>query len=455
MQITKHQSKEFTIKIEDCDDGNQKSLLNFLRVHGSNVVSLYLWDCCWKLTYFVEILKCLPKLNYLELMRSEVLGSVNVDVPELKQLKTLIIVLSLGNRQFRSLVNPNIRPKFSPANFYDLFRSQKHLKRLSIRSAFREVEDNAIFNELDRHMPFQLTHLSLKFGNVESTNCNNFLKFMETQSPTITSLELGGHFSKSLYELVLSNFKILKSLRLGIASLPIDERLYMQLKPNYSITTLILVEARKFHDSHETLVPTCPRWFKEFIRYVPNVTELTLHARCCLEATSFLSQNLRRLEKLTVQHIVDLNALHLPLHFPKLLSLHIGDFEVDTNWQKFIRKNVQIKELAVNRIRKYGSVNMIGTIRELIESINPLNLDVVRIGTRHSLIPIRHSPIKCGTFFSHWTDLECWIDGKYFGSLEDKLVDLNETEHGFHRRYPMRRFENGKTVIDLEYELSN
>lgn len=446
LTVTTRRSNEFSLKIGDCDVGNEKRLLNFLKVRGPTVLHLCMSNCCWKLDFFREILKCLPNLNHLELVRSEIFGQVNVELPELKQLATMKIDLSRGwfRGKFRSSV--------TLANYYDLLKSQKHLKRLSIRSVFRSVEDSVFLRELDMYIPFQLTHLSLKFGIVDSIDCRNFLKFLAMQSSTIISLELEGKFPQTVYELVFSNFKILKSLRLEMASFPTDETFYMQLEPNNSINTVTLVEMAEFP---ETLVSIRPKWFTEFIRHAPKVTDLSLLTDCCFEVISFLSYNLKEIKKLTVRRILDTIRLHLPIHFPKLLSLSVGDFEVNANWRNLVRKNPQIEELAVKSIRKDASVDMIDAIREFIDSINPLTFNILRIGERHYLLPIRHLPIKCGTRLSHWTDLECWIDGDNFGSFEDKLLRLSSTAEIFNRRYAVRRIEQGRCVIDLESKLSS
>lgn len=444
--------------MEGSNGRSEQNILNFLKAHGSNVAVLSLSECSWKFKFFAEILKCLPKLNRLQLVRTELLYPVDkVELQELRQLETIKIVLSFGYRRYHEcLTKPNNMS--TVASFNDLLRSQKHIKTLYILSEFGRVEDIDILQTLDGGMPFELEHLSLDFGNFESNDYSNLRRFLETQAPTITSLKLMGHYSTSIYKLVLANFKKLKSLRLPIDSLPKEATFYMQLEPNNSITTLELMEPIYFYwcCSHTTpgvLLPVVQRWFKAFIRCVPQVAELSLHARCCFEAISFMSQTLKELEKLTVRRIVnDRITKHYHSHFPNLVSLCVEDFEVDKHWMKFTRRNPQIRKLTVNYIRKDKTVDIADTIREFIDSIKPLQLDVLRMGS-HRLIPISHALIKCGTFLSrwviYWSDLECWINDEYVGSLADRLVDLQLID----RCFPTNRYEDGKIVLHLEREL--
>lgn len=202
---------------------------------------------------FVEILNCLPKLNHLELVNTELYQwseNLAIESMELKSIKIL------ASRTYH-----NCSQDSTPASLNYLLKSQKHLKSLSIHSEYEGVAvgGKTFLQALDRSMPFQLTHLSLISRNLEFIDCNELFGFLESQTPTTTSLELRGPFPKVFYMLALSDFKKLKSLRLGIANLPKDETFYMQLEPNDSIITLTLLETIILDDSNETLFSTCPQ----------------------------------------------------------------------------------------------------------------------------------------------------------------------------------------------------
>lgn len=420
-----------------------------IKKKGCDIDELFLYDNTWSLKFFVAILNDLPKLKHLIVLNTDwKTDPEDVEFPELVQLKTLQIKYSFGFGLLDCFLKSNLQTiqirdcHIDPDSIKKLLKSQENLKTLALRFVGDYIENVQYLRILDETLPFKLTSLSLQF----SRSFNNFLlvtdnlfKFIESQSQTLNSLESTGKFPNRFYELVLSKCKKLKSWRQATTDIPEDWTFKKQFEAK-NITTLILVSTRnKF-----TIADSYPVFFEEFIRCVPNVTDLTVDDDCCNSAMKVLSSNLKQVEKLAIRGVIGPEYSYA-FQFPQLHTLNIRDLIPNSSWDEFIKSSTQLKELTVNVIPK--GVKPMVVIEKFIDSLKPLKLQKLCIGKRYPSIPIIQStmkifdglPFRDDKLFNAWLDQEFWAEDKYFGLLKDKWVyDGRNSDYSDRYKLPVK-----------------
>lgn len=370
--------------------------IDIFQKHGANITKLFLFHTHLdRMDLFLEMLKCLPNLEHLILYKTETDSQhfelpPEDDLPELMKLKTLEMVESEYRivkcfkrsqlQAFKLLSLAYAKPLENPEPILDLLTSQHQLTTLALRNV-DHVTSKLFQDEItDGSVKFELSQLSLLNIKLrESPNdYDNLLNFLKPQANTINALELGRIFPDSVYEFVFAKLKNLKSLRLLINQLPKDMAFYEKLEENESITKLILMDSPP--PNH--LNNGCPSSLKEFIRHVPNVTDLTLLEYCDRGTIQYIANNLKQLRKLDVNYFCE--SIFGGLQFSKLTSLHIQKVDDDVNWDQFTKTNPGITELVIHTGTFAGFSDWTaGTINDFVEkTTRNLRLETLRIGSR-------------------------------------------------------------------------
>ncbi|XP_037046817.1 uncharacterized protein LOC119081747 [Bradysia coprophila] len=349
------------IKIVGLVELGKNRIIDIFRKHGTHITKLFVFESCLdRFDLFVEVLKCMPNLEHLilyEITTPCTVADVPTEdnLPELLKLKTVELVESEGsiikclNRsKLTELKVLNYAYKNQPLSqepVLDLFRAQPQIKTLALRSIDYGATTLFQTDIMDGTVKFQLNKLSLLDIKLrESPNdYNNLLKFLKPQAKTIKFLELGTTFPDLVYEFVFAKFRNLKTLRLMMNELPKDIEFYERLEENPSITQLIFMDSPPPNHLNDS----CPPSLKEFIRHVPNVTDLTLLEDTCDRGTlQFIASNLKNLTRLTVAYFNEITFNDL--QFPSLKTLCIDKIEDDVDWEKFSKNNANITEILIH-----------------------------------------------------------------------------------------------------------
>ncbi|KAJ6643005.1 hypothetical protein Bhyg_07961 [Pseudolycoriella hygida] len=407
------------IKMDALAQMDKNKIIDIIRKHGSNVSKFSLLNSMVEnVDHFIEMIKCMPNLNHLIVYGVTIVNGTGVtsndalsSLPEFTKLKTFELVecacsvvqcFKRSNlKEFKLLSNVYETSSTTHTPALELLQSQTQLKTLALRS----IDDaSALFRtESIGSVKFQLNQLSLLDIQLrESPNdYNNLLRFLKSQAKTIKRLEMGKRFPDLVYEFVFAKFKNLKSLRLMINELPQELEFYNRLEENKSITQLTFMD----YPTPNHLNNGCPPSLQEFIRHVPNVTDLTLNKYCDRGTLEFIAANLRNLKRLSVTYFNEM--IFSDLQFPNLKTLCIIKVEEDVNWDKFTKLNPDIKEIIIDTGSFSGFSNWTESIvNEFLDALRRnLRLQVLRIGGRLRTNELTYKIIR------EFTDL--------------KIVDLN------------------------------
>lgn len=404
------------IKMDGLLEIGKNSTIDIFKRHGSHISKLCLFQSCLdKFDLFVEMLKSTPNLEHLIFYQTTTPCSAS-DVPpedtlpEFTKLKTLEFVESdyailkffkrskLNVFKLLSFVHENSSITQEP--ILDLLRSQHDLRTLALRCIDNATSNLFQTEILDGNVKFQLRQLSLLDIKLRQSpnDYNNLLKFLKPQAKTIKTLELGRTFPDLVYEFVFAKFKNLKSLRLMINELPKDMEFYERLEENTSIAKLVLMDSPP--PNH--LNNGCPPSFKEFIRHVPNVTDLTLLEYCDRGSIQFIASNLKNLKKLNVVYISE--SIFGGLQFPNLTVLHVQQVDSDFDWDKFTKINPGITDLVIQTCSLGGFNDWAGTTGS-IDS-------VIELATRN----LRLQTLKIGNNFL--------VDENFYDIIRENCPDL-------------------------------
>lgn len=209
------------------------------------------------------------------------------------------------------------------------------LKKLTMTSfVFRQM-----FQSLEKY-EFQLTHLKISFIAINPSFFQNFIRFLISQSTTLTNLVFHGitqNFEQILQTIFL--IKHLSSLSINVYAIPKDNGLYRRLKP---ITTLKKLTIEKHYNSddlayYETalfIIEKCPNLQKLKLEFsypttfshlsvlCPNLVELSID--CVKDFTDFGQGfvNLKYLEVICVSNMD--NWMRMILNIPSIEALEVN-----------------------------------------------------------------------------------------------------------------------------------
>ncbi|KAJ6597979.1 hypothetical protein Bhyg_16206, partial [Pseudolycoriella hygida] len=357
-------SRKFS-KIAIIGLGDTNVDIRIFRRHGRNVSKLtFSRTILQDLDYFIETIKCMPNLRQVKLFNVGIhdVASSSTDgqqsLPEFVKLKTL--EANCANDLIRCFKrSPNLSEfvlwDFSKdTTVVEFNQSQKQLKSLvlyEIDNSSALLQPGVITND-------SVSQLYLNYDRLDKSqqSWNNLLGFLKMHAKSVEILRLGFGTPKSVYEFVFSKFENLKSLQLPIYEIAREKELLKQLKVNKSITQLFLIG---LSSKKEQMGSQC---VKEFIRCVPNVTDLTLQHCYSKEFLEILAQNLVNLRRIIFYG--NFKSEYSDIRFSNLKTLRSVDVEFNFDWEKFTKLNPHITELVVTGFNKDFAVEAFETLRK-------------------------------------------------------------------------------------------
>lgn len=322
---------------------------NILHRHGSNVVELSLVDFRFdELSDLANILSCLTNLKKLTAFRTWITGDRTIcgNGPLLPKLETLQIAACqydilkcLMNVKLRSLkvINSIYGHSYLCDVLENFLKIQDQLTELALRSVY--TSHSLLFNttNLNDPMPFKLTRLSLLYVRLTDNGQSNLLKFMEKHAKSLIELELGHEFHHTIYECVFTKMTNLKTLNLMMDTIPQQTEMLERFKKNLSVKNLTIKQSPS--DNIATV-----RFFRDFLKFLPNVTNLTVLTDCPKEILEIIADTLTQLKVLQIN---EYTANFCGVRFPNLNALHIGRIYENIDWQAFSKSHPRLTELTL------------------------------------------------------------------------------------------------------------
>lgn len=350
----------------------QNRSMEILRRHGLLVATLSLeYVYLDSIAEFAEILKCMPNLRQLIILKTTVTSTADVPaeehLPELTKLKTLqmsasdysiLKCLKTAKLTTIKILHSKSNHSMDCKDLEAFLKSQDKLTTLAIRSIFYNKSMLFRTTNLSTSMPFQLTRLSLLYIHLEDdlqsapNNYKNLLKFLEPQAKTLMELELGHRFPGFVYQFVFAKMTNLKTLNVMMGQIPKQKEFFERLVVNRSINNLILKESpRRGSNSAQ--------FYRDFLKCLPNVTSLTVMNECSQEIFEVIAQTMKKLETLRVSYGTGFDGVK----FANLNSLLIEhEIEENFDWNQFTKANSRLAELTVGNDASSLNVNDIESI---------------------------------------------------------------------------------------------
>lgn len=318
--------------------------------HGGNARELIIHNAEFKSPKdFCEILRHVPKLEFLELSRTNFKLSEDDDPSsmtfvKLKHLKTIKVVYSswiffrfLMGSQITSLVvsTAQVRPAEleSLVNFLELSKSLESIEM--DREAFERIFQLGFLKSFSFKLK-RFKFFSYTFKSEKDHVDENFIKFLELQSETLEELGLE-YSSRAILQTIFTKLTNLRKLRLNSNSLPTDAEFYEQLMP--------IVYLREFEADDR--VPSAIV-AKGILKNCPNLEVLMMECDpndVISAILPFIAQNNPKIKTLQVDSLKCEQAAEAKFQF--LEAFHVFLFKEEDVLLSFIKNNPSLKTLNV------------------------------------------------------------------------------------------------------------
>lgn len=298
---------------------------------------------------FCEVLRKVPKLEFLELTRtsfklSEDDKPSSIQFVNLMHLKTIKVVYSswiffrfLMSSQISKLIasTAQVRPAEleSLVNFLELSRSLEAIEM--DREAFERIFQLGFL----KSFPFKLKKFkffSYTFKSEVNQVDANFITFLELQAETLQVLELE-YSSREILQTIFTKLTKLTKLRLNSNSLPTDKEFYDQLEP--------IVYLKEF-DADDKIPSAVVAM--GILKNCPNLEVLRVECDpndVMSKILPFVAQNNPKIKTLQVDSLNCEQAAHARLEH--LETFHVFLFKDEDVLLSFIRNNPTITTLSV------------------------------------------------------------------------------------------------------------
>lgn len=279
---------------------------------------------------FNNLLKMFPNLERLELFFVKLPSSFesgeqldDQDKPMFKKLKNLFFSYETDSRLLQCFTNAKLRilncreQLFTRSTIWKFLLTQNELKEID----FCRTASNATFEfGIDQPLTFTLKKIALDYKAL--SDFNGIMELALLQPNQFETVELGHIPDLSVYAIIFSNLKNLKTLHLMPGSVGMNLSNGLQLQPLRSVTSLRLYDGVHY-GFHLTSIEDMTI---KVIQNLPNLENLELFMPYKQIYYQSIVENLKKLKSLTIRVTFDTKLKNLK--YPPVQRLRIICFKI-------------------------------------------------------------------------------------------------------------------------------